>query len=435
MQNIVHIEKIITGGRGLARLADGMIVLVGHVLPGEKVAIRELRRHRGYIEAEATAILEPSPGRCEPPCPVYRQCGGCDLQHASIADQLAMKESMVRESLARADSTFSRIPQQPVIGAPHNFHYRHKIRLKLSRSGRLGFFRPRSNELVPITSCLLAVEGLNIALAELNDSALPGAIASSIREIELLHSPADGRIHALLYPDLRSGPIPERQTIVQCGGLSRLDEIWLMDKNGPVALQAADQPLLRQDFPASVMGIPYSLAWSPGCFFQVNADQNQQLVREVCRMAGTVRELKVLDLYCGTGNFSIPLGLLGARVTGLERSGESIRRARLNAAAQSLAGTDFRATDVNTALRQLERRGAGFDLVLLDPPRQGVGRDILRLAALAPARIIYISCDPATLARDLALLATVDYRPVSLVPLDMFPQTHHVECMVLLEKI
>ncbi|RWX45061.1 23S rRNA (uracil-5-)-methyltransferase RumA [Candidatus Electrothrix aarhusensis] len=180
-----------------------------------------------------------------------------------------------------------------------------------------------------------------------------------------------------------------------------------------------------------------SLSWSGGCFSQVNPGQNEQLIRLVCDLAGALsRDLSgktVLDLYCGMGNFSIPLGLCGGTVTGIEGNRESIRWAEKNAQQTGILAR-FLVADVRAALKQLVNQGEKVDCILLDPPRSGVGKDIILLSRLEPEKIIYVSCDPATLARDLNLLRPHGYVVTQVVPVDMFPQTSHVESVVLLER-
>lgn len=179
----------------------------------------------------------------------------------------------------------------------------------------------------------------------------------------------------------------------------------------------------------------YVLQWDSGCFFQANAHQNQRLVREVCAMAGKVRGQRLLELHCGMGNFSIPLGLQGALVTGVEQNGRAVRFAAENGSSAGITGSRFLRASARTALAQLQRSRERFACIVLDPPRQGLGRvELSLLADMTPERIVYVSCDPATLARDLARLNRDNFRLARLVAIDMFPQTHHIESVALLEK-
>ncbi len=434
METTIRIDKIITGGLGIGRLADGMVVMIGRVLPGETVVARGTRQHRGYLEAELVTVLEPSGDRVEPVCPCYFECGGCDLQHARGTAQHRIKESILTEAAGRARVVCDKGVQQPLLASPLPLGYRHRIRLTISARGEIGFYQARSNRLVPIHACPVATAPINTALAELNRSEYLRRAAAVSRGIELLHSPAAGRVIALLRLDNRkradqrlirefaASLEPVAQVLVQTGRRIR-----------PGSPRQRDA-VLRQQFDRSVCGRPFSLSWSPGCFSQVNARQNSRLIALVCSLSGNVRGQRILDLFCGMGNFSVPLGLGHAAVTGIEQNRESIARARSNAAAAGLHDCEFQDIDVAAGLRQCLGAGRHFDCVVLDPPRQGLGKSVSLLLNLAPKRIISISCDPATLMRDLSLLVAGGYKLLSLTPVDMFPQTHHIESVALLEK-
>ncbi|HER62954.1 MAG TPA: class I SAM-dependent RNA methyltransferase [Desulfobacteraceae bacterium] len=434
MNHTIRIEKIIHGGRGLARLDDGFVVLTPFVLPGEKVLIREQKKLRGHIEAETVDILEPSPDRVDPPCPYYLRCGGCDLQHMSPAAQHTAKENIVRESLTRAGIDAGKFAFHGIIPSPRSFNYRYRIRLKISPDGAIGFHRAGSNSIVDIENCLVATDILNRSLDELRRSGLAEAAAPALKEIELLHSPADDRVYCVLHT---SGDISGSKKIIDycIPKLKTIAAVTIInDGKSGLPVPGGDECVLRQDFDGVVGERPYSLRWTPGCFSQVNAGQNARLVELACRMAGEVRGRETLDLFCGMGNFSIPLTLRGGLVTGIERHKQCIEQARINCSGAGLKNVRFIDQDVEKWIRRAVKQSARYEIILLDPPRKGMGRSVTLLADLSPSRIIYISCDPATLARDIALLADCGYRLSSITPVDMFPQTHHIESVAMLEK-
>lgn len=434
MKHTIRIEKIIHGGRGLGRLDNGIIVLTPFVLPGEEVVVREKNIQRGFIEADPVQILRPSPDRVEPPCPYYMRCGGCDLQHMSLSAQHAAKENIAGESLTRAGVAVGELAVSAITPSPQPLHYRYRVRLKVSPEGALGFHQAGSNAIVDIEYCHVATKLLNEALNELRGSRFLEAMAPHIREIELLHSPADGLIFCVLHPH-RDRSFPREKATEHLPALNLIAAV-AVKKGHKVEMVSQDrqEDKLRQDFAASICGREYSLTWTPGCFSQVNAEQNAVLVRLACRLAGEAPGKDVLELFCGMGNFSIPLALQGAEVTGIERHEECIAQAVSNASRLGLRNARFFDRDVQTWLRKAARHGKSYRTILLDPPRQGMGKEILLLTDLLPARIIYISCDPATLARDIALLEKNDYHLSSFAPFDMFPQTHHIESVALLEK-
>jgi 23S rRNA (uracil1939-C5)-methyltransferase len=256
-------------------------------------------------------------------------------------------------------------------------------------------------------------------------------LAAEIAAIELIHSPADATVTAVLAP--RSNQRP-RQAAGLIEALRPLAAAVLLGSSGKRPDAAPAPAPLRQDF--APRGLNYHLCWDHRCFFQVNSGQNAQLIETVLGLLPmTPAPATALDLYCGMGNFSIPLAMTGLHVTGVEQNRASIHWAQTNSRAAGSTNTRFLAGDVERQLRALTAAEARFDLILLDPPRQGMGRAAALPPLLQPAQILSISCDPATLARDLALIVPLGYRLVRLIPVDMFPQTHHIESIALLEKI
>lgn len=430
----VKIEKIITGGFGLGRLEDGIIVMSRFVLPGETVRLEETFRHKGYIEALPVEIIDAAPERVAPPCPYFTLCGGCNFQHIDAPCQHLVKTGIVKEALNRAHVDVAEPVIHPLISSPLPYHYRFRLRLKVGSQGQLGFYRAGSNDLVDINRCLLATENINMALEELKNSNPFKRSADQLTEIELQQSPSDNRVIAVLY--LRPNKnITKPHLTSFAASLGTIDDVLLRKGKKLYAVdEKKSQPVLHQDFAGDVCGHAFTLSWSAGCFSQVNALQNQKLIGLVCEQYRQTNGQNTLELYCGMGNFSIPVALAGARITGVEQNPESIRWAQINAKKSGLDNCRFQVNNVSRYLQILENSPDRFDTVFLDPPRQGLGKNTKTLARLAPQHIIYISCDPATLARDLNVLINSNYSLKNLTPVDMFPQTHHVESVALLEK-
>lgn len=445
MEHTLKITKVIAGGKGLGTLADGMVMMVGGVLPGETVTARETKAHRGHKEGALVRIVEVAPERVAPPCPHYGLCGGCDLQHAAYPAQLAIKGQILRESLLRARLTLPENQLGPALPSPAAFHYRHRVRLHLDQSGQLGFHQNGSNAVVPIRRCLLATEPINRVMAALTDGDWPERLKDQVAAIELIHSPADDRVILVLQPR-SSAPIhptpPTAGLLAQIADLAPLaDSVFLQTEqpgrrradDSAESTQAAESATLAQDF--TVRGHAYQLRWDHRCFFQVNALQNPRMIEmALALLSPHAKPYTALDLFCGMGNFSIPLGLCGAQVTGVEHNRMSIHWAERNGSAAGLATARFIAAGVEQQLKALVERKARFDCILLDPPRQGLGKAAALLPQLAPERIVSISCDPATHARDLALITQAGYRLTRISAVDMFPQTHHIESVALLER-
>lgn len=429
MEHTLVIKKVIAGGRGLGNLADGKVAMVAGVLPGETVTVCEIRSRRGFMEAGLVRIDHPSPQRTEPPCPLYGRCGGCDLQHGLYPVQLAIKEQILHESLQRAHLELP--PPEPALPSPGPFGYRSRLRLHLDPAGRLGFHRPASNEVVEVRRCLLAVEPINRVLTALHGEGWPQRLADRIAGVELLHSPEDGRLILVLQPRSDRHPPLTPEMLEPLRSLA--DEVVVLAKTTARGGQRAEPATLSQTF--TLPGLTYRLRWDHRCFFQVNIKQNQRLIALALDLLpdGTPPST-ALDLFCGMGNFSIPLALRGAAVTGVEHNHASLRWAEANSQAAGLSTCRFVAGDVDRQVASLVAKKRSFDAILLDPPRQGLGKTASLLALLAPKYILSISCDPATQARDLALMVSSGFRLRRLVPVDMFPQTHHIESVALLER-
>ena len=443
MEHTLKITKVIAGGKGLGTLANGMVMMVGGVLPGETVTAIETKIHRGHKEGDLVGIVEAAPERVTPPCPHDGMCGGCDLQHAAYPAQLAIKGQILRESLLRARLDLPENQPGPALPSPKALHYRHRVRLHLDQSGQLGFHQSGSNAVVPIRRCLLATEPINRVMAGLADGGWPQRLSEQIVAIELIHSPADDRVILVLQPRLPHPSTAARAAdlISQVSRADLADSVFLQTEQpgrgrsnaSAESTQAAESATLAQDF--TVQCHAYQLRWDHRCFFQVNALQNPRMIEMALDLLSPhAKPYTTLDLFCGMGNVSIPLGLCGAQVTGIEHNRMSIHWAERNGRAAGLATARFIAAGVEQQLKALVERKARFDCILLDPPRQGLGKAAALLAKLAPERIVSISCDPATHARDLALITGAGYRLTRISAVDMFPQTHHIESVALLER-
>lgn len=429
MEHTVEIKKIITGGKGLGYLPDGMVAMVPFTLPGEIVHAREIRRFSGYVAMEAIEIQAPSRQRRIPPCPLFGTCGGCALQHAAYNLQLESKKNILLENLQRNHVHLTDATIHDTVPSPETFHYRYRVRLHLAANGTLGFHRQLSNEVVSVERCPLTTDPINQAITFFRT--LAEQLAPNCSAIELLQSPLDDQIIAVLH--LRKKMQVTNNLMELLAGHDSISALFSKEKHQLRQFTPRQHnTILRQKF--TLPDHSYMLSWDCGCFFQVNAAQNARLVDLVCQLAGNLHHQQVLDLYCGMGNFSLPLAYMGAHVLGIEQNRGSITWAKQNADQAGLPHCSFQKKMVASALAELSTNGEQFDLVVLDPPRQGVGKAMQLLAALNAQRIISISCDPATLARDLRVLTDCGYSVRSVFPVDMFPQTHHIESVVLLEK-
>ncbi len=429
------IEKLVIGGQGLARLPDGMVVLVPHVLAGEKVQVRPVRRKKSFMEARLVEILEPSEDRATPPCPYFFHCGGCDFQHARIDRQAAVKKTILDEQLHRF---FFQVRAKDICSAPmaspKPFYYRQRIRLQMDEEGSLGFYRHHSHKVEEVSSCMLARPELNTMLDYLDNSVDFAGLKEYVRSVELLLSPVDEKIILLLQMRRKIRPA-EKKRIEKTVNHSEMIKAAVVSAEGQGSVTFFNENLSEVNsmlFFDHVLpgGERMRMSLEAGGFSQVNPEQNENLIALVMEWADIERDNRVLDLFCGMGNFTLPLARFAKDVVGMDLQRSAIRSARRNADANGLGNCLFTKYSAVEGARSLVERGEKFDLVLLDPPRQGCADVIAFLPGLDAKQIIYISCDPATLCRDLLLLEKEGYEIEKIKMVDMFPQTHHMETVV-----
>ena len=418
------VETLTLGGRGLGRHA-GKAVFVPGVLPGEVVRCRIVRGHRQFDEAELVDVLTPAPERRAAPCPVFGQCGGCQWQHLPYAGQLHWKERLFRDQLQRAGVAAGEA-FLPIVAAPAEWGYRNRLQFKCraARSGVVtGFYRQGSHFVVDVPCCLLAAPAVHDAYARLR-AALPSAPRpDAIPQIDLSWGD-DGQVAVLLHalPEAAATTRPWLAEQAAAGGFAAALQAG---RKETIAAVSGDAGLT-----VTVDAPPLTLRVSAGGFTQVNPAQNRRLVAAVVAAAGLSGTERVLDLFCGAGNFTLPLARRAGAAVGVEEYAPAIADAVANAARNAIGNAAFHAEPAEGAA---QRHGA-FDLVLLDPPRTGAYPVMRDLLAAAPRRILYVSCDPATLARDLQPLVHNGYAVVSSQPFDLFPQTWHVESLTVLER-
>lgn len=382
------------------------------------------------------------PSRIEPPCRYYGTCGGCDLQHASYALQLTIKKDIVKELLLRqTNSTVKEAAAQVAdpLGSPSELNYRQRIRLQVGNNGELGFNQYRSNNIVPIDSCLLATPEINTTLQTLRKNEDAHDLIELSSEVQILYNPSSQKCTCIFNFTRKPRPANLSRAKKICQNNPLIEKIFIAGKNFPLQgpFNAETSTSLHLSFShlcPEASGHPITFQWEAGAFCQVNLPQNAQLIDLVINLIQPDSSEDVLDLYCGMGNFSIPLAFLAKEVHGIEGQGSSIRSAKKNSLTSGLANTYFHKNKVHTACSAFVGKGRLFDHVVVDPPRQGIPDLAPQLAILCRKRLVYISCDPATLSRDLGALTTEGFTISKILPVDMFPQTHHIECVVLLEK-
>ncbi len=413
------VEKIVPGGRGFGRIADGRAAMIDGGFPGDRVRLRVAEDRGKYVEGRAELLQAGTP-RIEPPCPVAARCGGCDWMALPLAAQHGLKLDLVREALRRT-AGLAEIPGGlELVHAGQPLEYRSRIRLQM-RGGRIGFFLAGSRELVEIERCLVSSVAVQGALTTLRAHARrhPQAL-EAFEHVELRAAPGATRV-SLCFSPKRGARVPVASRRV----LDELRREFLVSVRGEDELRP-DAP--HADLERFELGGVHLLA-APGSFTQVNWAVNLALVSEVVEGALARSASSFADLYCGSGNFSLPLLHAGLSGKGVEASPSSIACAERAAREQGLARAAFFAGDVGQVAGRWAKAGEKYDLVVVDPPRAGAKDALDSVRRLAAKAVVVIACDPVTFARDLRSLIDAGLVLEGVKAFDMFPQTHHVECL------
>ncbi len=431
----IFIEKIVYGGLGMGRLSSGKIVLTEGALPQEELIVTIQQQKKNHLFGKIKEILVSHPKRVIPACP-YKKCGGCNLHHTDYQEQLAIKELILSDILQREDKKLAEeisFCRKPILASNKQFGYRQRIRLQIDKM-RPGFRARSSHDCITINKCLLAEASLNKTLCQLLNIEKSKRLLAIGEELELLLDPKEQEVVAVLHA--KRQPRPQEKAIASqlVENIPELNRFFFVGKHfaiqGPFPEENRDRHLCYQYL---LDKRQIEVEFEVGAFCQVNLKQNKKLIDTVVQFARIEPGEKVLDLYCGMGNFSLPLAAAGANVIGIEGQAAAIRSARRNARRAELP-IQFEKMPVESACKKLVENRNTFDTLLIDPPRRGTPELSAHFFELTTKKLIYISCDPVTLARDLSRLKSKGFVVTGFQPVDMFPQTHHIECVVLLEK-
>lgn len=386
---VVKIENLDHFGRGIAKV-NNMPIFVENSLINEEVEIVITKEKKKYMEGFVSNYLKKSPLRVESNCPYYDKCGGCDLLHMSYEEQLKYKENKVKEIIKK----FSGLECVNSIVGSIQFNYRNKVTLHV-KNGVIGYYKENSNEIISIDKCLLVDERINILIDEIKNLNLNGIKKIVIRV-------TNNESMAIFYRDINSNINLRADTIIINSKVTK--------GNGYIEENIGDLKFII----------------SPTSFFQVN---NVGMINIYNKVLDYVDGGNILDLYCGTGTIGIYVSKKADKVLGIEINEEAIKDALLNKKINNINNVDFISGDVGTVLSKNKFK---FDIVIVDPPRAGLDNNsINNIIKINPKKIIYVSCDPVTLARDLNILKEY-YDVLEITPFDMFSNTYHVECVCLL---
>ncbi len=423
------IEKIVTGGYGLGHSPTGKVVLVQGAIAGELLDVQIFKSKKSYDIGFITAIKEPSPLRIEPLCKHAGECGGCSLQHLAYDEQIRVKKEVFLEDWQRyfKDTILPKIEFYP---APAPFNYRQRIRLHLD-DGDHCFYRHHSNKSIPVESCLLAKESINTSLDELKSQPAYSDLQEHLTEIVLHDNPANNRCIIELFFKRKLRPA-DKKRINALLKLPTIQAVRAYGSSSELLLLAGDDPKLHFSMENRYGSLAFSLI--PGDFCQINMAQNQAMLDYVMARIDHDKPKRILDLFCGLGNFSIPLAKLGHKLTGIELKRSSIRNAEINGE-QNGVNCKFLRTSAEKGLVDLITDGKTYDIIILDPPRSGFKDGALLVHKLSAQKIFYIACDQQTQMRDIKMISACGYEVVEVCLVDMFPQTHHLESIVVLQAV
>ena len=411
-----EMELEITGlgsaGEGVGRFRD-IAVFVPGALPGEKVTATAAIIKKSFIIGELKEILNPSPDRVVPACPVYEACGGCQLQHLSYEAELKEKREQVKAALERIGHLHD-VKVMPVISSEHPLYYRNKMQFPVAgKSGRLqiGCFALNTHRVINVTDCCIQKQ---------KNNEIAAVVRTWMKQYKIMPYDEDKGSGTVMLkaaiPGVKSvvQNVNKRTTNVILGEKTRLiaGNLTIKDKIGALKFNISAQS-----------------------FFQVNSEQAEKLYNTALEFAGLTGKETVVDLYCGTGTITLFMAQKAKQVLGIEIVPSAIRDAKKNAQANHIENADFLLGDAAVEMPKLAAGGLHPDVVVLDPPRAGCEERVLAaIAKVKPERVVYVSCNPATLARDLAYMREHGFAIRKVQPCDMFSRTHHVETVVLLTK-
>ena len=433
-----HIDGYSSEGLGIARI-DGQVVFIHGAVRGETCDVLVMKVLKNAAFGKIAALAEPSPARRQPDCPYYGRCGGCDFRHMSYEEELWAKRVRVQDALTRIGG--AEVTVEEILGAEQPLHYRNKSIYPISPAGEVGFYRARSHQVVHVEHCLIQKPEADALAQAVRDYIArfrvePYNEATGRGLLRHLYVRTSCRGESLACLLVNGSRLPHEQELVDmlraaapgvCGVV-----LGENTRRGNAILGERYRTLWGRDYLTDTL-CGLELRLSVPSFYQVNHDQAQRLYEKALEYAGlTGRELAV-DLYCGAGTITQVLARRARHVIGGEIVPEAIRDAEDSARRNGVENVEFLCGDASRLAAELRQRGLRPDVICVDPPRKGLAPDVVEAAAsMTPGRIVYVSCDPATLARDVARFAPLGYRPVRACAVDLFPGTAHVETVCLL---
>ena len=434
-----RIEGYSSEGLGIARI-DGQVVFVHGAVRGELCRVLVMKVLKNAAFGKVTELLEPSPERREPDCPYYGRCGGCDFRHLSYREELWAKRQRVQDALTRLGG--SDVEVEEVLGAADPLYYRNKSQYPVS-AGKVGFYRARTHDVVDIEHCLIQKPQADAAAAALRDYMRDFAVPSYDEKtgrglLRHLYVRTNRRGESLVCVLVNGDKLPQEETLVALlrGACPKCTGIVLgtNTKKGNVILGDRYRTLWGDDrLEDTLCGKSFCL--SVPSFYQVNRTQAERLYAKAIEFADLTGRETVLDLYCGAGTITLALSDHAKKVLGAEIVPEAIDDARENAVRNDVRDVEFFCGDASDVAKKLAQEHLRPDVITVDPPRKGLAADVVEsIAEMQPERVVYVSCDSATMARDVKRFAELGYTATRAAAVDMFPRADHIEAIVLLSR-
>jgi 23S rRNA (uracil1939-C5)-methyltransferase len=419
----LDIKSLAYGGRGFSRTAEGQAVFISHVIPGETVNVKIVKKHSSYLEATPEEILKVSPYRVEPICEYFTSCGGCDWQHIQHSEQIKWKETILKNHLRKVISEQHTRCYAPEI-SPKEYEYRNHIHLQCNSSSA-GFYIRNTNNIVFINDCPIAERKIRDILPQLIKNISNILLRNKITAFELFALRDSTQII------VHSGQKIDNKIVTEISSVCKDLNI-----SGAVIvnLSSYKQEIIRDGcfrYNIETKKRGFSITGGLGGFIQANLYVNELMVEYILDSLKGAK--KVLDLFCGCGNFTIPLASVCKEVTGIDHDTRLTSFVLKNANINGLENVHIITSDVGNSLNLPRVLEAKYDTLIIDPPRAGAVNLINGIIRINPDKIVYVSCNTSTLARDLEVLKNSGYMLKSLRMFDMFPQTYHIEAVACLE--
>ena len=435
------VEGYSSEGLGIVRL-DGAVVFVPRTVRGEEIDLRITKVMKTCAAGEVVKLRKASPERMKPECPYFGQCGGCDFQHMSYTEELRAKRQRVQDALTRLGGTDLQVEE--ILGAKDPTHYRNKSQYPVGPGGTIGFYKARSHQVVGVDCCLIQSETSDKTAKAVGDWMRRYKISAYdertgkglVRHIYVRVNRKGESLCCVVANGKQLPREPELVAFIRAAAPRTVGVVLNTNtKKGNVILGEKYRTLWGQDFLMDTLcGLRFKL--SVPSFYQVNRDQAEVLYGKALEFAGLTGEETVLDLYCGTGTITLCMAAKAKQVIGAEIVPPAIADAKENAARNGIENAEFFCGDAADIAAKLEQDGLRPDVITVDPPRKGLSPEVIAsVAAMGPERVVYVSCDPATLGRDVKLFAELGYQAVRACAVDMFPGTRHVETVAELVRV